>query len=128
MGLLYGQGGFVNKHHAVVVSGRPPASPLETDISVQAHADETRGPVPPLTNDYQGPATIETFTILYDREGEVDQGVVVARTPAGERLLARVEQTDAAGLAVLTRLDATAIGAAGMVKANDSGMLFWTAA
>ena len=128
MGLLYGQGGFVNKHHAVVVSSRPPAGPLSTDISVQDQADQTRGPVPPLTNDYQGPASIETFTVLYDRDGEVDQGVVVARTPAGERLLARVERTDPAGLAVLTRLEATAIGAAGTVTANPDGILLWTAA
>jgi hypothetical protein len=86
----------------VVVSSRPPAEPLSTDISVQDQADQTRGPIPPLTNDYQGPASIETFTVLYDRDGEVDQGIVVARTPAGERLLARVERTDPAGLAVLT--------------------------
>src|SRR6195952_1853579 len=42
-GLLYGQGGFVTKHHALVLSREGPHRPLAQDISVQAEADRRRG-------------------------------------------------------------------------------------
>ena len=45
--LLYGQGEFVTKHHAVVLASRPPREHrLPQDYSVQAEADGRRGPVP----------------------------------------------------------------------------------
>ena len=45
--LLYGQGEFVTKHHAVVLASRPPRDQrLPQDYSVQAEADGRRGPVP----------------------------------------------------------------------------------
>src|SRR5438270_6215141 len=46
LGLLYGQGGFVTKHHALVVSKSPPREPLSQNSSVQANADRGRGEVP----------------------------------------------------------------------------------
>src|SRR5690606_25028890 len=33
-GLLYGQGGFVTKHHALVLAAEPPAKMLEEEYSV----------------------------------------------------------------------------------------------
>src|SRR5579862_2302219 len=39
LGLLYGQGGFVTKHHALVLSRQAPQAPLAQDTSVQAEAD-----------------------------------------------------------------------------------------
>src|SRR6202158_2950959 len=46
LGLLYGQGGFVTKHHALVLSREAPKQALEQDTSVQAEADSHRGAVP----------------------------------------------------------------------------------
>src|SRR5438270_125501 len=46
LGLLYGQGGFVTKHHALVLSRDPPREPLSQNSSVQANADRGRGEVP----------------------------------------------------------------------------------
>ena len=43
LGLLYGQGGFVTKHHALVLSPKAPAEPLPDSVSVQATADKNRG-------------------------------------------------------------------------------------
>src|SRR6195256_1100274 len=42
LGLLYGQGGFVTKHHALVLSREAPKRRLSQDISVQADADRNR--------------------------------------------------------------------------------------
>src|SRR5438874_4957718 len=39
LGLLYGQGGFVTKHHALVLSRQRPVAELALDPSVQAEAD-----------------------------------------------------------------------------------------
>src|SRR5207244_6427483 len=46
LGLLYGQGGFVTKHHGLVLSRQAPKHALEQDTSVQAEADRRKGKVP----------------------------------------------------------------------------------
>src|SRR6201999_4650494 len=43
LGLLYGQGGFVTKHHALVLSRQAPQAVLAQETSVQAEADRSRG-------------------------------------------------------------------------------------
>ena len=47
LGLLYGQGGFVTKHHGLVLSRQAPPAPLSQDTSVQAEADRQRVEQPP---------------------------------------------------------------------------------
>src|SRR3954470_22351454 len=54
LGLLYGQGGFVTKHHALVLSRQPPLQPLSQDSSVQADADRRRGEVPAFITEASG--------------------------------------------------------------------------
>src|ERR1700753_1453663 len=46
LGLLYGQGGFVTKHHGLVLSRERPNEAIKQAHSVQAEADRNRGPVP----------------------------------------------------------------------------------
>ncbi len=47
LGLLYGQGGFVTKHHALVLSrAGADSDALAQDTSVQAEADRASGAVP----------------------------------------------------------------------------------
>ena len=118
LGLLYGQGGYVNKHHAVVVSTAPPPEPLALEISVQARADAERGPIPPLDEAYEGPATVETYTVRFGREGETQDGVVILRTPDGARCMAQVPAEDQASLATLLSRDRSAIGLTGRVSAG----------
>lgn len=125
LGLVYGQGGYVNKHHALVVSTTPPPSPLALDPSVQAEADAARGPVPALDEAYEGPAAIETYTVRFGRAGEPQDGLVILRTPTGGRTMARVEGGDAASLAPLLSRDANAIGLAGVVGMDGEGLPVW---
>jgi len=126
IGLLYGQGGYVNKHQTMVLSGSPPPSPLDTNASVQPAADAARDPVPALVPDYEGPVTIETFTVLYARDGEPTQGVVVGRTPSGERVMARVPAGDDETMRALTSHDANAVGAPGHVRVDVFGKPTWS--
>lgn len=125
LGLLYGQGGYVNKHQTLVVSTAPPPQPLSPDASVQAAADATRGPIPSLIDGYAGPATIETYTVTYARDGDPMQGVVIARTPAGERVVARVPAQDLDGIALLTDIDRSAVGKTGRISTDVFGKPVW---
>lgn len=123
LGLLYGQGGYVNKHHALIVSHKPAEAPLAQEYSVQAEADCRRGPVPRLHEDYQGPATIETYTVFFGRDGAPLQGVVILRTPDGGRAMARVTPDDEAGIALLLATEKSAIGTGGLVRRDVFGQL-----
>ncbi|MGJ7541703.1 acetyl-CoA acetyltransferase [Variovorax sp. LT1R16] len=121
--LLYGQGEYVTKHHALVLGSSPPPNGLpRADYSVQAAADARRGPVPAFIESYSGGATLETFTIIYGRDGLATHGIVIARTPAGERLMARVEPDDAGALAVLTDLDRSPVGSTGHITAGPDSL------
>ncbi|APW40279.1 acetyl-CoA acetyltransferase [Rhodoferax koreense] len=127
--LLYGQGEYVTKHHALVMGTQPAPQGLPAqDYRVQAQADARRGAVPPLVLDYAGQAALETFTVIHGRDGRVAHGVVIARTPQGQRLMARVAPDDTATLAVLTDLDRSPVGRQGDVTAGEDGLLRWRAA
>ncbi len=120
-GLLYGQGEFVTKHHALVVSAEAPArAAILDDPSVQDAADSARGPVPLFSTSETGPGCVESFTVIYDREGAPSHGVVIARTDTGLRVLARLppEHID-----ILTDLSVSPIGMAGHIHAGD--ILTW---
>src|SRR6202030_1547312 len=62
LGLLYGQGGFVTKHHGLVLSRQAPAAPLAQDTSVQAKADAHRSQVPDFVTEDRGKGPGERFT------------------------------------------------------------------
>jgi acetyl-CoA C-acetyltransferase len=125
LGLLYGQGGFVNKHHALVLSTAPPPEPIAADPSVQAEADAARGAVPALVADYEGPACIETYTVRFGRDGEPIDGIVILRTPDGARCMARVQPNDTLSLAPLLSRENSAIGLSGWVKRDVFGKPAW---
>src|SRR6195952_3407294 len=94
LGLLYGQGGFVTKHHALVLSRQSPSEALAQDTSVQAEADRHRGAVPEFVTEAGGKGRVESFTVIYGRNGAVEHGVVMLRTKADARALARVPARD----------------------------------
>jgi acetyl-CoA C-acetyltransferase len=126
IGLLYGQGGYVNKHHAMVVSTTPPAEPMPLDYSVQKKADAARDPVPDIIEDYTGPASIETYTITHGRDGKPIEGMVILRTPDGQRTMARVRADDAETIALLQTTDRSAIGTQGFARVDTFGKPAWS--
>ncbi|MGQ0620676.1 MAG: acetyl-CoA acetyltransferase [Panacagrimonas sp.] len=129
LGLLYGQGEYVTKHHALVLSSQAGDEPvLPESYRVQAQADARSGAVPRFLADYSGPAQIETFTVIYTRDGKPEFGTVIARTPAGERLMARVPASDPRSIERLTHLDGRPVGSAGIVSRLDPKRLQWSAA
>ena len=125
LGLLYGQGGFVTKHHGLVLSPQAPPHALAQDSSVQAEADRSKGAVPEFVTEASGKGKVESFTVLYGRGGEVEHGVVMLRTAADARALARVPADDGATLAHLLDMDRTPVGSLGDIVAADDGVLEW---
>jgi acetyl-CoA C-acetyltransferase len=125
LGLLYGQGGFVTKHHALVLSRQPQPAPLAQDSSVQAEADRQRGAAPAFVTEAGGKGSVESFTVLYGRGGEVEHGVVMLRTADHARVLARVPAYDGATLAHLLNMDRTPVGSIGEIVNADDGIPEW---
>jgi acetyl-CoA C-acetyltransferase len=125
LGLLYGQGGFVTKHHGLVLSRQAPQGPLAQDTSVQAEADRHRGAVPDFVTEAVGKGAIESFTVIHGRGGDVEHGVVMLRTAENARALARVPASDRATLAHLTNMDRTPVGSSGEISTAEDGVLEW---
>jgi acetyl-CoA C-acetyltransferase len=125
LGLLYGQGGFVTKHHALVLSRQAPQEPLAQDTSVQGEADRNKRAVPEFVTQPSGKGAVESFTVLYGRNGDIEHGVVMLRTAENNRALARVPASDGATLAHLLDMDRTPVGSAGGIVTADDGMLEW---
>jgi acetyl-CoA C-acetyltransferase len=125
LGLLYGQGGFVTKHHGLVLSRQAPQGALAQDTSVQAEADRHRGVVPEFVTEANGKGSVESFTVIYGRNGNVEHGVVMLRTSDNTRALARVPANDSATLAHLLNMDRTPVGSSGNIVSADDGVLEW---
>ncbi|MFN4113934.1 MAG: acetyl-CoA acetyltransferase [Sphingomonadaceae bacterium] len=125
-GLLFANGGYATHNHTIVLTSQPnPEITFPQAFDYQAEADAARGPVPELDKGYLGPATIETYTVHYGRQGEPRLGTVVARTPAGKRTLAAVLPEDAAMIAFLTDGRAEPVGTAGEVVAGAGDLREW---
>ena len=126
-GFLFANGGFATDNHCIVISADPIAvAQFPQDFDYQAEADAARGPIPELDKDYVGPATIESYTVFHDREGNPDNGVVVARTPNGERTLAHIAVDDAGSLALFTGGNVEPVGMVGAI-AMVEGKRTWRA-
>jgi acetyl-CoA C-acetyltransferase len=125
-GLLYGQGGYATKHHALVVaSGEGPRCPLAMSYDVQPQAEALRRLVPRFAPDFEGIATLETFTVLFGREGGQRRGVAIARPDPGTRLIARIPAQDGEAITRLMNSKVNPIGAAGRTTLDSDGILQW---
>ena len=129
-GLLLGNGDLVTKHFATVLTRAAPGAVYPVDYDAQPEADARRGAVPTRINRYEGPATLETYTVVYQRDGSPAHGLAVCRNPAGERFAARIP---GGNKATLERLTGTGggdwlepIGASGQARIGADGLIEWT--
>jgi acetyl-CoA C-acetyltransferase len=124
-GLVYGQGEFITKHHALILAREPQADAALHPSDAQSTADARRGPVPPTDDQPSGAAAIETFTILHDVQGQPVQGVVIARLDTGARTLARIPAAHADDLALLMNPERYPIGLRGSIRLAADGLPEW---
>ncbi len=112
-GFLHGVGMFMTKHHAVVLADRPRNGGFVTggDIPTLPGVD--------VVDDYEGRGTIETYTVMYARDGSVERGVVIGRGAGGERFAARVDAADTTTTSTLVSGEVEPVGLAGTVRRGD---------
>ncbi|MBY6013323.1 acetyl-CoA acetyltransferase [Qipengyuania gaetbuli] len=124
-GLLFANGGYATHNHTILLSGQPTGASFPQDFDYQAEADERRGEVPELDEEYAGPATVETYTVFYERDGRAREGVVVARTPEGKRTLAAISGDDTELIAFFTDGASEPVDTAGSVAFGEDGRAIW---
>jgi acetyl-CoA C-acetyltransferase len=86
--LVNGLGWYVTKHSIGIYSAAPKEGAwVRPELTaVQAEIDRSRHPV--LITEPHGVATIETYTVLHDRDGQPIKGIVIGRLADGRRFLA----------------------------------------
>ena len=92
-GFVGANGGFLSKYAAGVFSTRPRTFRRCDSRSLQQRLDAVASP--PVTEWADGPATIETFTILHGRDGAAQQAIIVGRQQADDvRFIASTAKGD----------------------------------
>jgi acetyl-CoA C-acetyltransferase len=92
---------------------------------VQGQADRNKGAVPDFLTQASGKGAVESFTVLYGRNGEVEHGVAMLRTDTNARTLARIPAQDDATLAHLMNMDRSPIGSVGEITMADDDVPEW---
>ena len=111
-GLVTGVGWYLTKHAVGIYQSAPPAHEFARvdPATYQAAIDAEPHPELALTPD--GAATVETYTVTHDRDGNPSLGIVIARLADGRRCWANITDAD-----VLQRMEsAEFIGARGQVR------------
>jgi acetyl-CoA C-acetyltransferase len=91
-GVVHGVGMFNTKHHALVLADhpRPDASYPRPVHGIGAARPPVEAPVP-VVEDYAGPGTVLTCTVMFDRDGRPERGAVIGTGARGERFAARID-------------------------------------
>lgn len=83
LGLCTGNGGYVTKHAFGVYSTEPP--PADRFRHAEPQEDVDVLPRRELAEDYEGSVEIETYTVMHDREGQPERGLLACLTSDGRR-------------------------------------------
>jgi len=115
-GLVTGVGWYLTKHAVGVYQSAAPQHAFERVDPKTTQAVVDAEPHPTLAESADGDATVETYTVSHDREGNPAIGIIVARLGDGRRCWANLAQRD-----VLERSEREElIGAAGRIT-HDAG-------
>jgi len=122
LGLVTAVGWFLTKHAAGVYASRPRPAPdvRARDAALAAAEAEfsaARDAAPAFTREPQGHGRIVSYTVLHDREGRPERGVVVGGLEDGRRFLA-LTPPDAALLEALEQSEG--VGRTGRVERDGA--------
>lgn len=104
LGLCSANGGLLTKHALGLYSTRPPERPfqvLRPDVRAQ-----TRSVVDASAT---GPAVIESYTVMHDRDGQPETAIATALLPDGARTWRTTRRTDLLSLMVTEEMCGRAI-------------------
>lgn len=92
-GLVGANGGFQSKYAALVLSKQPAAFPGWSD------APRPDDGAPEVAGLVEGPGTIETYTVVYGKDGPT-YAIVIGALPDGRRFIARADDAETVGALV----------------------------
>lgn len=94
LGMASGVGRLMSHHAFGVYSTRPPGKEIRPvdEQTVQAKLDAI--PRKRIEDNYAGPVTVATYTVMHDRAGEVSHGAAICDLPNGARAYARIVDKD----------------------------------
>jgi acetyl-CoA C-acetyltransferase len=116
-GLVTALGWFITKHSVGVYSGSPPPREWSREPGCYDDAaDAARAPR--VVAEANGPATIETYTVVHGRDGAPERGIVIGRRDDGRRFLATTPAGDRGALEALEREEG--VGRRGRVRHDAS--------
>jgi acetyl-CoA C-acetyltransferase len=117
-GLATGNGWYLTKHSATLLA----SAPREAEIRPAPPAPDPEVPeTSASTEPAEGAARLETYTVLYDRDGAPARGIAIGRTQAGRRFVANTPD-DRALLEAFAA--AEQVGRPGRVRHEDGRNLF----
>lgn len=105
IGLVTGLGGCATKHAVAVYGTDPRAGGFRWE-----RADPDAPAPRPVADGYRGPAAVEAWTVMFDRDGGAEQGIATCITPDGRRSWAATTEPDQ--LLTMTAADLTGVEAA----------------
>lgn len=108
--LVTGNGWYLTKHSATILSRHPSESGHEPSADPATDATRSKWKAPPVRRivEANGDATVETYTVLHDRAGAPERGIIIGRldgsderflanTPSDPELLAGLEAVELIG-------------------------------
>jgi acetyl-CoA C-acetyltransferase len=120
-GLVTGNGWYVTKHSLGIYSTKPTDSAVTLTPSKALQAEIDAIPKVQVETTPAGPATVETYTVLFDRENQPESAIIMGRLPDQKRFLANAP-TDKGLLEGLVARDP--IGETGVVIQVDDRNIF----
>jgi acetyl-CoA C-acetyltransferase len=87
-GLVTANGWYVTKHAAGVYAARAPEREWQRGDPKADQKVIDAQPHPALTEQPRGDATVETYTVVFDRDGAPELGIVIGRDASGTRFFA----------------------------------------
>lgn len=121
-GLVTGNGWYLTKHSASVWSTEPkPGEPPRGDLPDERPSRAFATAPLPVDPGATGRATVEAYTVVYDREGAPARGIVLGRTEAGRRFLANTPADRALLEDFVAREE---VGRAGTLSQRDGLVVF----
>jgi acetyl-CoA C-acetyltransferase len=125
-GLVTGNGWYVTKHSAGIYSTQPPEKAWQrADPRIDQRTIDFE-PHPPLFETPSGDAEVETYTVIFDRDGAPELGIVIGRLAGGPHRGARfIANTPADRRTLESMIKHEFIGAKGRVaQAEDARSVF----
>ncbi|KAI4739645.1 hypothetical protein E4T50_09923 [Aureobasidium sp. EXF-12298] len=122
-GLVLANGGVLT-HQNVIILAKQPNKGSVPYADQDSHA-EINLPIPTFVEKPQGRATIEAYTVQFDRDNKPSLGYIVGRLESGDRPRFIANHGDEFTLAELSSMDKEPIGRRGTVSlASDGRNLF----